>query len=154
MGPYAQLQAAVKAHLQTSTLLNPIAMLLEELGDINARIETHLIKKGVDAGSAAKVGLAILILTPKGRAANPIQTEGQMTTVRVALFCNPIINKSNNGYQLAPLDVHAEIVRMMISWYYQPGQRVRLTTWDSMENNRGEISYFADFEVPHRIALA
>jgi len=152
-GPNTTLQAAVKARLQTSTMLAPIAMELEELGDINARIEARLIKKGVDAGTGHKLGLAFLILTPKGRATDPIQTENQMTTVRVSLFCNPLINKSTSGYQLAPLDVHDEAVRVMVSWNYQPGQRVRLKTWDSMENNKGEISYFADFDVPHRVPL-
>jgi hypothetical protein len=128
-------------------------MELEELGDINARIEKRLISKGVQAGANSKLGMALLILTPKGRAANAIQTEAQITTVRVSLFCNPTINMGSSGYQLAPLDIHAEIVRVMIGWYRQPGQRVKLKTWDSLENNRGEISYFSDYEVPHVIIL-
>lgn len=103
---------------------------------------------------AAKGGLAFLIFTPSGRGGGNTRTlVKQAVTVRVALFCKPLINDGPSGHQIAPLEAHWAAQLQMLSWNRGAGQPpVTLELWDSEESNQ-EISYYNDFSVPLALNL-
>ncbi len=149
--PYLDLQTEVAARLAEDAVLANIPMITEEKGDIEKRIVAALMKGGIKQSETnAKGGLALLIYTPKGRAAEAGDRSvlNQSVTVRVALFVKPLINDGSSGHQLAPLDVHFLVQTQIATWNRGPGQApIQLDNWDSDETNN-EISYYTDFSVP------
>ena len=152
---YLDLQTETAARIATNVYLAPIPVITEELGDIQARIAKSLAATGVKAGGTGKSGLAFLILTPKGRSADGNNSEAQLTTIRVSLFVNTVINKGNSGHQKQPLTVMRTLIGHILSWNRGPGnQPVQMTAWDSIENAAtNELTYFADFEIYHVLDL-
>ena len=156
--PYFDLQAAVAERLAAHSLLAPIAMVTEEKGSIEKRIQSGLARGGIKAGDSGKGGLAFLIFTPRGRTIN---SEGQglpglvaqKVVVRVALFCKPLINDGSSGHQLQPLEVHFAAQSQILTWDRGFGQPlIELDAWDSDEA-ADEISYYNDFLVPMNLSL-
>lgn len=147
--PYFDLQEETKTRLALHATLAHIPMVTEEKGDIEKRIQTSLVKGGIQAGDTAKAGLAFLIFTPSGRGQGNTRTAlKQGVIVRVALFCKPLINDGASGHQIAPLEAHWAAQQQMLSWNRGPGQPpLTLELWDSEEANN-EISYYNDFSVP------
>lgn len=151
--PFSQLQADVAARLTASEYLATIPMIVEELGSITDRIAKSLARSGVKTGDTNLAGLALLILTPKGRSADSIVTQSQMTTVRVSVFCKPLLNSGASGHQKPPLEVLFGIIKQLLTWERGAGRfKPRLIAWDSAETDE-ELTYFADFEVPHVLNL-
>jgi hypothetical protein len=147
VNPFSTLQSAISTRLGENAVLTAIPIITETLGDISHRIDRALSAGGVKAGTGGKVGLAILILTPKSRAVDDQRSEHQIVSVRVSVFCRPTINAGASGHQLAPLEILHEIMVQMLSWYRGPGEAgVKLIGFDSLESDQ-ELTYFADFEI-------
>lgn len=122
---------------------------------ITAALNFSLAKGGLLKGSTGKAGMAILLMTPRGgrSQANTRSVSPQTTTLRVAIFVRPLLNSA--GLQLQPMEVLHAVEKEVMAWNRGPGQQPnQINLWDSRENPDGELSYFADFEIPQFIPLA
>jgi len=152
--PFLDLQEATAARLRAHDFLNGLAIVTETLGDVTNRVNVALVKGGVAQNDYNKAGLALLIITPKGRGVEPSRGAAQLITVRVAVFARPVINDGPNGTQKHPLEVHWSVQQQLLSWPRGRGQEfITLDGWDSRETPDGQLSYFSDFYVPLVLAL-
>lgn len=153
---YVNVGADENDFAETTGLVSPL------LVPIDAALKFSLAKGGLVKGSTNKIGMALLLMTPKGIASGNYRGTGtasrslssQAITVRLALFIAPILNAGSSGLQKQPLETLFVLQQQMLSWNRGPGQTpVALNLWDSRENPDGELSYFADFEIAQLITL-
>lgn len=153
MNPFLQLQEDTAARLALHATLGRVPMVTESLGNVTSRISEALVKGALKPDQSGKAGLAILIITPKGRGnQNSRIASSQIVTVRVAIFVRPIINDSAAGLQIHPLEAlfasHAQVLSWQRGGTTGPNFQHTLDQWDSRENANGELSYFSDFSIP------
>ncbi len=157
MNPFLQLQEDTAARLAEAALLAGVPIVTETLGNVTNRISVALLKGGLKENEDKKAGLAILIITPKGRGSENTRTiSSQFVTVRVAIFCKPVINDGPRGLQKHPLEVQFAVLQQMLSWDRGPGYAgsyVTLANWDSRETPDGQLSYYGDYDVPMILTL-
>lgn len=142
------------ARLVENEYLANIPMITEVKGSVTNRIAQAIAKGGLQPNEENKNGIAILIMTPRGRAdqGGTRSVSPQSSTLRLAIFVKPLLNDGVTGLQKPPLTVHYEAMKQMISWDLGPGQDpIQLLEWDSDETPSGELTFFADYEVPQFI---
>ncbi|NJL18814.1 MAG: hypothetical protein HC901_00355 [Bdellovibrionaceae bacterium] len=100
-------------------------------------------------------GCAMIIHTPTGAGTGNTRTASEQTiTVRVEIYFKLLINNSANGLQKIPLQVLWDVICQMVGWNTGPGQSpVELGNYGVLENNAGELNYFADFQVPVTLTI-
>jgi hypothetical protein len=151
--PYSAEQTAFKERLAANATLATIPMFIEDLGDISTKLENALA--GLKGGTTNKNGLSIGLLTPSGRSDNEDAPESENDTIRVSVWCKPLINGGTSGFQIHPLTVIYLIRKQLATWDRGPGNKPpKFLTWDSVEDTaRGIVNYFADFETFQLIEL-
>ncbi len=92
----------------------------------------------------------MIVHTPSGRGRENNRTlTAQTITVRVEIYFKMVINDAASGLQKVPLQVLWDVISQMLSWNSGPGQDpIELVSYGVLENQAGELYYFADFDVP------
>jgi hypothetical protein len=156
--PWHDLQDAVKARLAGASYFVDIPIVTEDAGDVETAVTTALARGAVAANplTPTKVGVAILVLTPRASGVETTRTHLLTdTTVRVAVFEQGVVNRSTTGIQKPALDVLWNLVCLIQGSRSNTGAvPARLATWDSDEDpDAGVLSYFADFEFRQSLRL-
>lgn len=156
--PFSDLQDAVKTRLSGADYFLDIPIVTEDAGDVETAVATALTRGAVAANALTptKVGVAVLIITPR---ASGVGTTRQHllsdTTVRVAVFEQGVVNRSETGIGKPALDVLWQAVSLIQGWRSNAGAvPARLEKFDSDEDPQaGVLSYFADFTFRQSLQL-
>lgn len=157
--PWHDLQSAVSSRLGGGDYFLDIPIVTEDAGDIETAVQTALARGTVAASelTPTKVGVAILIVTPKATAAGTTRAHVLTdTTLRVAIFEQGAVNRSETGINKPALDVLWQVVSRIQGWRVNDGAvPARLEAWDTDEDpEAGVLSYYADFVFRQSLQLA
>lgn len=142
--PWSMLQEGVAARLRGADGFADVPVVTEDCGDIGKSVEAALTRGASTLGDTGKAGLAVLVLTPRGEAAE--STSGHVlcdTTAEITVVEKIGANRSSFGTQKPALDVMFAAAAALQGWRPNPGAKPgQFDRFDSVQDpDSGVLAY-------------